>query len=106
MIFTTIGLSISNAITPTSTGPDKPIKPPNTNSIQDRVKDGLKKLAKYLYEIAKKSTAALPGIIGSIISFILKSTGNILSFAAEHIKLFLIAVVSAVVYGLINIVKK
>ena len=100
MVFTTIGLSISNT---TSIGPNKPIKP--INSIQDKIKDGLLKLAKYLYEIAKKSAAAIPGIIGSIVSFILKSAANLLSFAGEHVILFLIAVISAIVYGLINLIK-
>ena len=105
MVFTTIGLSISNAISPTSIGPNKPIKPPDKNSITEKVKDGLLKLAKYLYEIAKKSAAAIPGIIGSIVSFILKSTGNLLAFAGEHVILFLTAVISAIVYGLINLIK-
>ena len=105
MVFTTIGLAISNAFksNPNSNIPDKPNN--NKNSIQDKIKEGLKKLAEYLFEIAKKSATALPGIIASIVSFVLKSAGNLISFAAEHIKLFLITVVTAIVYGLISYVK-
>jgi len=106
MVFTTIGLGISNSIKPNITPtPDKPIGPPDDDSIENKIKHGLQKLAEYLKELAKKSMYAIPGIIGSIISYILKAGGNVLMFAAEHIKLFLIAVVSTVVYGLINMIK-
>ena len=106
MFFTTIGLSISNSLKPSSNNPNIPDKPNNNNSIQEKVKDGLKKLANYLYELAKKSVIGLPGIIASIVGYLLKAGGNILMFAAEHVILFLIAVVSAIIYGLINMIKK
>ena len=96
MTFTTIGLGISNALggnksAPTPTPTPTPDKPP---SIPDRVKEGLQKLAEWLKELAKKSTAALPGIIGSIVSFILKSAGTIVGFMAEHLIIVLFVVTS------------
>ncbi len=108
MVFTTIGLGIANTLkgtptpspTPTPTpSPDKP------KTIPDKVKEGLQQLAKYLWELAKKSAAAIPGIIGSIVSYLLKTMGNVVSFLGEHVLIFLFASVSFIVYGLIDLAK-
>ncbi|WP_428746119.1 hypothetical protein [Sulfurimonas sp.] len=105
MIFTSLGLGIANAIKPTTTPTPTPPTPNTPKSIPDKVKDGLKQLAKYLLELAKKSAAALPGIIGSIVSFLLKSMGNAALFLAEHVLIFLFAAVSFIIYGLIDLAK-
>ncbi len=106
MVFTSLGLGIANAVKPTTTPTPTPTPtPPTPKSIPDKVKDGLKQLAKYLLELAKKSAAALPGIIGSIVSFLLKSMGNAALFLAEHVLIFLFAAVSFIIYGLIDLAK-
>ena len=116
MTFTTIGLSISNSLRgkpdPPKPDPPKPDPPkpqpdpPKPDpSMSERIKEGLKKFAEWLKELAVKSAAHLPGIIGSIVSFILKSVGEVAGFMAEHVMLFLIFVVSSIVYGLVEGVK-
>ena len=107
MIFTSLGLGIANAIKPTpSPTPSPTPTPSNPNSIPDKVKDGLKQLAKYLWELSKKSAAAIPGIIGAIVSFLLKQMGNAALFLGEHVMLFLFAAVSVIIYGLVDLGRK
>ena len=57
----------------------------------------LKKLAKYLgnglITLGAKTASALPGLIGSIVSFIFKAAGSVIGFLAEHIWLLILAVV-------------
>ena len=103
MVFTTIGYALAPKGPPPSGNTPNP---PSGNNVPDRVKKGLEKLAKYLLEIAKKSASALPGIIGAIVSFILKQAGNAVLFLAEHVILFLMAVVSFIVYGIIDFINK
>ena len=108
MTLTTLGLTISNSLrgsggttpTPTPTPPDKP------PSIPDKVKEGLKKFAEWLKELAKKSAIALPGIIASIVGFILKAAAGVVGFMAEHLIILVFIVVSSIVYGLIEGVKR
>ena len=107
MIFTSLGLGIYNAVKKTIIPTPTPTPTPsNPNSIPNKVKDGLKQLAKYLWQLSKKSAAAIPGIIGSIVSFLLKTMGNLSLFLAEHVLLFLFAAVSFIIYGLIDLGKK
>ena len=56
------------------------------------VKRGLKNLASALKALAAKAAAALPGIIGTIVSFLLKSGAAVVSFFAEHLWAFGMAV--------------
>jgi hypothetical protein len=59
-------------------------------------------LAEWLKEIAKKSAGALPGIIASIVSFILKAGAEVIGFVAEYLIFFVIIIISSMIYGLIN----
>jgi hypothetical protein len=107
LFFTTLGLSISNALTPKSTppGPSPPGPSPPEPSLPDKVKEGLKKFAEWLKELANKSAGALPGIIGSIVSFIFKAAGAAIGFLAQHLIILGIIIVSSIVYGLVEGVK-
>jgi hypothetical protein len=49
------------------------------------VRDALKKLAGYVKELEKKGAAALPGLIGSVGSFILRKAGEVVGYVAEHL---------------------
>ena len=49
------------------------------------VKRGLKNLASALKKLAAKALEALPGLIGTIVSFLLKSGAAVVSFFAEHL---------------------
>ena len=47
-----------------------------------------------LKEIGNKVGSLLPGLIGSIVSFIFKATGQVISFLGEHAWLLILAVVA------------
>lgn len=101
MTVTAIGLGISNAVrtvvTPSSAG--KPSGP----SFRERVRDALRKLAGYLKELAKKGAAALPGLIGTVVSFVLRKAGEVVGFLAEHLVILVIAMVALVLEAIVKI---
>jgi hypothetical protein len=53
---------------------------PNKSSVDKFVKKQLVKLANFLLDLAKKALAALPGLIGSLVSFLLKTAGELVLF--------------------------
>ena len=57
------------------------------------VKSGLKAVGNGLKAIGKKVGSILPGLIGSIVSFIFKAAGQVISFLGEHVWLLIRAVV-------------
>ena len=58
------------------------------------LKAGTKAVGKGLKTIGQKLGSLLPGLIGSIVSFIFKSAGQVLSFLGEHAWLLILAVVA------------
>ena len=58
------------------------------------LKAGMKALGNGLKTIGKKLGSLLPGLIGSIVSYIFKSAGSVLSFLGEHAWLLILAVVA------------
>ena len=62
---------------------------PSDDSI---VKKGLKKVANWLKSLADKALAALPGIIGTIVSTLLKTGAAVVSFFADNLIAFVAAV--------------
>ena len=48
-------------------------------------------------ELGKKAAAALPGLIGSIVGFIFKTAGSVISFYGKHAWLLILAVVAFLV---------
>ena len=57
-------------------------------------KSGTKALGNGLKAIGKKLGSLLPGLIGSIVSYIFKAAGSVLSFLGEHAWLLILAVVA------------
>ena len=107
MTITAIALGIANAfkkVIPTPTPGPTP-GPPKPN-IPDKIRDVLKKFGRFLLDLAKKGAAALPGLIGTIVSFILKTAGQAVGFLAEHLVLGLIAIVVIVFEVIMKRVKK
>jgi hypothetical protein len=60
------------------------------------VKKPLVKLANFLLDLAKKALAALPGLIGSLVSFLLKTAGELVLFLSAHLIVLFLALVMAV----------
>ena len=58
------------------------------------LKAGTKAVGKGLLTIGKKLGSLLPGLIGSIVSFIFKAAGQVFSFLGEHAWLLILAVVA------------
>ena len=58
------------------------------------LKAGTKAVGQELQAIGKKLGSLLPGLIGSIVSFIFKAAGQVFSFLAEHAWLLILAVVA------------
>ena len=56
-----------------------------------------KQIANGLKTLGQKAAAALPGLIGSIVSFLFKTAGQVFGFLAEHTWLLILAVVVFVV---------
>lgn len=106
-LITAVGMTISTivlAVLPHNTAPPGP-----GDSYIDRVKAAVKKslvkLSNVLLDLAKKALTALPGIIGSVVSFILKKAGQAVLFLSEHMILFLIAIVLAAYEVIVKTVK-
>ena len=64
-------------------------------NITDKIKQSLTNFVYWLLEMSKKALDNLSVIIGSILSFLLKATVEIVGFLAEHIILFVIALAFA-----------
>ena len=58
------------------------------------LKAGTKAVGKGLKAIGQKLGSLLPGLIGSIVSYIFKAAGSVLSFLGEHAWLLILAVVA------------
>ena len=58
------------------------------------LKAGTKTVGKGLKTIGQKLGSLLPGLIGSIVSFIFRSAGQVLSFLGEHAWLLILVVVA------------
>ena len=79
-VLTVIGMIIGvivEAVIPTSGGAATPSKPPSQGGAKEWVKKQLHNLAKLLANLAGKAAAALPGEIGSIVSWLLSATGKV-----------------------------
>ena len=63
---------------------------------------GTKAVANALKEIGKKVASILPGLIGTIVSFIFKTGGKVLSFLGEHAWLLILAVVAVLMERLLK----
>ena len=81
-VLTAIGMIIGvivEAVIPTSGGSATPSKPPSQDGAKEWVKKQLHNLAKLLANLAGKAAAALPGVIWSIVSWLLSATGKVVN---------------------------
>ncbi|CAG2207979.1 unnamed protein product [Mytilus edulis] len=78
----------------TSPSPAPSPSPPSKGGVQDWIKKQLKNLGKLLSFLAGKLAAALPGIIGSIVSWLLSATKDVVNWFANNLWALLILVVS------------
>ena len=95
MTITSIALAIKLTLTPGKL-PGKQLpsldKPPSLPA-KSKIKDALLTLGDWFKDLASKFASALPGLIGSIASFILTNAGEVVGFVAEHLFILVIAIV-------------
>ncbi|MCE2507672.1 MAG: hypothetical protein J4F36_14650, partial [Nitrosopumilaceae archaeon] len=92
-VLTAFGLLISTIVgfVTGGGGSTNVIKPPKKGLDPKKwLQNNLKALARLMGKLAQKLGAALPGIIGSIVSWLLNRFKDVFSFAAEHVYIFLI----------------
>ena len=86
-VLTAFGMIIGvivEAFIPTTGGTTSPT-PKDATSVKDWIKKQLSNLGKLLADLAGKAAAALPGIIGSIVSWLLSTMGKVVSWFGEHL---------------------
>ena len=87
-VLTAIGMIIGvivQAVIPTSGGSATPSKPPSQDGAKEWVKKQLHNLAKLLANLAGKAAAALPGVIGSIVSWLLSATSKVVNWFGNNL---------------------
>ena len=95
-VLTAIGMIIGvivEAVIPTSGGAEPPpSKPKSQDGVKEWVKKQLAHLGKLLANLAGKAAAALPGIIGSIVSWLLSTTGKVVNWFGNNLWALVVAV--------------
>ena len=80
-------------------------EPPKPKTWTDWLKDQIKKIANLLLKLGDKVLIALPGIIGAVLNFVLKSAGAVAGFLADHLWAFAV-VVGGILYTLVMEIRK
>ena len=98
-LITAIGMTISTivlAVSPTNS--QIPSKSNNNyiDKIKTFVKKKLVKLANFILDLAKKALTALPGIIGGLVSTLLKKGAEFVLFLSEHLIILLLGSIIAI----------
>ena len=97
-ILTAVGMAISTLILAltggggTVTPPSPPPAPSDKGGLREWAKNTLQALGRVLAKLAGKAAAALPGIIGSIVSWLLGTLGKAAGWLAEHVWALAVAV--------------
>ena len=97
-ILTAIGMAISTlmlALTGGGSTPDVPSlapRPPDKGRVEEWVKKHLQALGRALANLAGRAAAALPGIIGFIVSWVLSMLGKTATWLAENLWTLVIGV--------------
>ena len=89
-ILTAIGMTIGMIVEAVIPGggaaaTPSPKPPPSQNGVKEWVKKQLHNLAKLLANLAGKAAAALPGVIGSIVSWLLSATGKVVNWFGNNL---------------------
>ena len=93
-ILTAIGMAISTLVLSLTGGSVTPPTPPPSDKggLREWAKKTLQALGRVLAKLAGKAAAALPGIIGSIVSWLLGTLGKAAGWLAEHVWALAVAV--------------
>jgi hypothetical protein len=105
-LITAIGMTISTIIL--TIMPHNSPSPPSdgNNGAGSAVRKVLVKLSNFLLDLAKKALTALPGLIGSLVSFLLKKSAELVLFFSEHLLILLLALLLALYEFILNSLRK
>ena len=84
-VLTAIGMSISTIVLALTGGAASPTSSPPPSDVREWVKKQLKHLSDLLKKLGMKAIDALPGIIGSIVSWLLSTLGKVVGYMGEHL---------------------
>ena len=113
-----IALATGSAVTPKPTppGPEPPgpsppkpgpsPEPPKSKTWTDWVKAQLQKISSLLAKLGDKALVALPGVIGAVVNFILKSAASVAGFLAEHLIAFALLIGGLIYTSVTEMYKK
>ena len=79
--------------TPPAPKPTPEPTPKPEPGIKGWIKEQLRNIANLLLKLADKMLIALPGIIGSVVSFVLKAASTAVGFISEHLWILIVALV-------------
>ena len=79
--------------TPPAPKPTPEPTPKPEPGIKGWIKEQLRNIANLLLKLANKMLIALPGIIGSVVSFVLKAASTAVGFISEHLWILIVALV-------------
>lgn len=99
-IVTALGFIISTlvlAVTGSSAGSAPPAAPADKQGLKDWVKKQLTHLASALSKLAGKAIAALPGVIGTVVAWLLRAAGAAAGWLAQNLWAFIVAVAGLLV---------
>ena len=104
-ILTAIGMAISTLVLAITGGgrtviPSPPKPPPKPPGVKEWIEKQLKTIANFLKQIAGKAAAALPGIIGGVLSWIFKTASKGFDWLAGNLWALLVAL-GGVLLGLV-----
>ena len=95
-ILTAVGMAISTLVLALTGGGSAPTPAPapkgDKGGLKEWVKKQLRALRGLLANLAGKAAAAIPGIIGSIVSWLLSTAGKAVGWLAEHVWALVIAI--------------
>ena len=75
-------------------------KPGPKPGSREWIKEMLQKIVSLLIKLGDKALAALPGIIGAVVNFLLKSAASVVGFVAENIWTLIVAIGMLLYYEL------
>ena len=93
-VLTAIGMIIGvivEAVIPTSS-PEPSPPPSDKQGVKEWIKKQLSNLGKLLANLAGKAAAALPGVIGAIVSWLLSATGKVVNWFGNNLWALVVAV--------------
>ena len=93
-LITAIGMTITAiilAVLPSPSPSPSPPNQPDKKTYADDVRKALVKIANWFLDLAKNALTSLPGVIGGILSFILKKAAELVLFFSEHLIILLLA---------------